>query len=96
MFHEEGIRKQKDRKYIEKHTYEIYRKANSCILAAFRYKFQEEGKIKGCTGLILSLKYPLAFLGLPHRWNFWSFDKSEAVLGKSGARLLCADDWQTL
>lgn len=72
------------KKKIEKHTYKGYRKANSWVPAAFRYKLQEEGRVKVCAGVILGLKYPLAFLG--HPTGGTSFDHLEAGSSKSGVQ----------
>lgn len=53
-----------------------------------------------CACLVVTLKYPLVFLGPSPRWDLWSFGHSGAGLGAPEVAvehcLCCARDWQTL
>ncbi|NWU44112.1 TNPO1 protein, partial [Hylia prasina] len=54
-------------------------------------------RVKTCAPLMSWVKYPLAFLGPPPRWDFRSSDHSGARLGLHGQGvehcLQCASDW---
>lgn len=49
---------------------------------------------RGRVQTVMVLCYPLAFLGLSPRWEFWSYGHSGAGLGECGALLPVCYDWQ--